>query len=440
MIALAAPLDRTRGVSPLGAPLVSYAQNFEDVLLARVFNQQNHGFYLDIGAYDPEIGSVTKAFYDRGWRGINIEPGPIFARLAANRPEDINLEIAVTDYTGEVGFIDDPSDPGLSRLSAPDARATPQRMIACDTLTRILATHGEGRTPDFIKIDAEGAESAIINSTDWRAIRPSVLLIEATPPWTNEPANQSWEAILHDYGYQRAYFDGINMFYIPVERADLQRHFTLPVNALDHFVMYNQALATLQRDLLDSQRAFAASEVIATALRAERAALAGQLAEAVADHQVFRDRLAIQLEWPDAPRPLRVSLGLARFLRHLRLPRTQASAPLSTGSNNASLAARPTRSPLKALLLFTYRPLRPIVRPIAWRLRWFLVGDIRHDLARLNERLDRQTNHAFDAGLAHDQACAHASAQAQTDQLIGLVETALLTLALEAERLAAERR
>ena len=434
MIALVAPLDRTRGVSPLGAPLVSYAQNFEDVLLVRVFNQQNHGFYLDIGAYDPEIGSVTKAFYDRGWRGINIEPGPIFARLAANRPEDINLEIAVTDYTGDVGFIDDPSDPGLSRLSAPDARATPQRMVACDTLTRILATHGQGRTPDFIKIDAEGAEFAIINSTDWRAIRPSVLLIEATYPWTNEPANQSWEPILRDYGYQRAYFDGINMFYIPVERADLQRHFVIPVNALDHFVMYNQRLATIQRDVLDSQRAFAAAEVITTKLRAERAALAGQLAEAVADHQAFRDRLAIHLEWPDAPRSLRVGLGLARFLRRLRLSRPRASASFDTGSNNASPAAHPMRNLLKTLLFLAYRPFRPILRPMAWRLRWFLVGDIRHDLARLNERLDRQATHALDPNLAHEQA------RAKADPLIGLVETALVTLALEVERLAAERR
>ena len=53
---------------------VSYAQNFEDVLLHRVFGGQETGFYVDVGAYHPVDGSVTKAFYDLGWSGINLEP------------------------------------------------------------------------------------------------------------------------------------------------------------------------------------------------------------------------------------------------------------------------------------------------------------------------------------------------------------------------------
>src|SRR5438477_8765804 len=40
--------------------MISYAQNFEDVLLARVFSAQTTGFYVDVGAHDPEIFSVTK--------------------------------------------------------------------------------------------------------------------------------------------------------------------------------------------------------------------------------------------------------------------------------------------------------------------------------------------------------------------------------------------
>ena len=53
---------------------ISYAQNFEDVLLNRVFRDRLDGSYIDIGALHPTIDSVTKAFYDRGWSGINIEP------------------------------------------------------------------------------------------------------------------------------------------------------------------------------------------------------------------------------------------------------------------------------------------------------------------------------------------------------------------------------
>ena len=55
---------------------VSYAQNYEDLMLWRALRHVEQGFYVDCGAYDPEEHSVTKAFYERGWSGINIEPVP----------------------------------------------------------------------------------------------------------------------------------------------------------------------------------------------------------------------------------------------------------------------------------------------------------------------------------------------------------------------------
>jgi hypothetical protein len=61
---------------------ISYAQNFEDVMLWRALKGLKKGFYIDVGAHDPEVDSVTKAFYDRGWCGINIEPAEVpFRRL-----------------------------------------------------------------------------------------------------------------------------------------------------------------------------------------------------------------------------------------------------------------------------------------------------------------------------------------------------------------------
>src|SRR5579863_744930 len=80
---------------PRREALVSYAQNGEDVLLGRAFGWQTDGFYIDVGANHPVNDSVTKAFYDRGWRGINIEPGRVFEKLAAMRPRDVNLPIAL---------------------------------------------------------------------------------------------------------------------------------------------------------------------------------------------------------------------------------------------------------------------------------------------------------------------------------------------------------
>ena len=40
--------------------MISYAQNFEDVVLNRVFHDVKDGRYIDVGAYDPVIDSVTR--------------------------------------------------------------------------------------------------------------------------------------------------------------------------------------------------------------------------------------------------------------------------------------------------------------------------------------------------------------------------------------------
>ncbi len=42
---------------------ISFAQNAEDVMLWRALGHVRAGFYIDVGAQDPELDSVTHAFY-----------------------------------------------------------------------------------------------------------------------------------------------------------------------------------------------------------------------------------------------------------------------------------------------------------------------------------------------------------------------------------------
>jgi hypothetical protein len=89
----------------LDVSFISYSQNCEDVLLHRALRSISKGHYVDVGAGDPKINSVTKAFYDAGWTGINVEPLPFrFQRLVAERPRDVNLGIVVSDTNGTVPF------------------------------------------------------------------------------------------------------------------------------------------------------------------------------------------------------------------------------------------------------------------------------------------------------------------------------------------------
>jgi FkbM family methyltransferase len=88
-------------------PFVSYARNCEDVILWRALHDVEKGSYVDVGAGDPEVASVTRAFYERGWSGINVQPlDEYFQRLVELRERDTNLKVALG------------RQPGLSTLEA----------------------------------------------------------------------------------------------------------------------------------------------------------------------------------------------------------------------------------------------------------------------------------------------------------------------------------
>lgn len=225
--------------------LISYAQNFEDVLLARVFDGISRGFYVDVGAHDPEYLSITKHFYDRGWRGINVEPVPAAHRnFESLRPRDVNLAFAAGREEGEARFFI-PGDSAFATLDEDvakhSARTLGDKTIVSATvrirpLTAILEEH-EVRHIDFLAIDVEGAELAVLEGLDLARYRPVVIVCEATEP--AEPLNfdqpetvfthHRWEPLLTEAGYRCVFFDGLNRFYLRSESEGLSRRFAIPV-------------------------------------------------------------------------------------------------------------------------------------------------------------------------------------------------------------------
>ncbi len=78
----------------------------EDLLIDFLLDFKSHGYYVEIGANDPnEFPSHATRFYLKGWRGINIEPqlSP-FNKLVEARPEDINLNIGIGPMLGKADF------------------------------------------------------------------------------------------------------------------------------------------------------------------------------------------------------------------------------------------------------------------------------------------------------------------------------------------------
>src|SRR4051794_10819280 len=102
---------------------VSYSQNFEDIMLWRALHNVSNGRYIDVGAHDPNIESVTRAFYERGWSGINIEPVDAeYQKLLLHRPRDVNLKVALGARRTIAPFFVN-SSTGLSTLSRELAEA-----------------------------------------------------------------------------------------------------------------------------------------------------------------------------------------------------------------------------------------------------------------------------------------------------------------------------
>jgi FkbM family methyltransferase len=143
---------------------ISYAQNFEDVMLWRALKHIEKGFYIDVGAWSPDQDSVTRAFYEQGWHGINIEPNPEFNQQLQNRrPHDINLQLAVGDReeTLTMNFL---ANTGLSTLDDTIAQKHQQagweverQPVQVTTLLNIWADHiPPGQDVHFLKLDVEG--------------------------------------------------------------------------------------------------------------------------------------------------------------------------------------------------------------------------------------------------------------------------------------------
>ena len=232
----------------------SYAENFEDVVLSRVFKDQKWGFYIDAGANDPEMHSVTKHFYDRGWSGVNIEPHRgFYGRLCRERPRDVNLNVGLADQETTAPFFEEKSGTGISSLTPLFAdwnigREVEDRLIELTTLARVCEQYAH-RTIDFLKIDVEGVERPACEGGNWSKWRPRIVLIEANWPEYFD----DWDRWFKDRDYLFAYFDRINRFYVRVEDRDLIPTISMPFNSHDRAIPYQvmRIIDQLERELHD---------------------------------------------------------------------------------------------------------------------------------------------------------------------------------------------
>jgi FkbM family methyltransferase len=222
----------------------SFAQNGEDVVLWRALGHVDRGRYIDVGANDPSLYSITKSFYDRGWRGITIEPVDYFAqRQRDERPGDIVVEAAVTSTPGEPIVLHEIPETGLSTLVTEISDVHSDAgwkvrdiVVPTRSLNDILDEAGWHDVDiHFMTVDVEGAEADVLASIDLSRWRPWVLVIEATAPLTTVPTHERWESQVLQAGYEFCLFDGLSRFYVAAERKNLRSTLDHAANVLDNY-------------------------------------------------------------------------------------------------------------------------------------------------------------------------------------------------------------
>jgi len=191
--------------------VLHYSQEGEDIILERLLADRAGGFFVDVGAHHAQRFSNTYALYRKGWRGINIDATPgSMASFVALRPEDVNLELAISDRTQmlELSVF---KEPALNTFDAQLARAymaagserTGTVQLQAKTLEQVLDTHlPKGRRIDLLSVDVEGEDLAVLQSNNWEKYRPDWVVIEALDTPFSAVAAQPAVAFLIEIGFE----------------------------------------------------------------------------------------------------------------------------------------------------------------------------------------------------------------------------------------------
>lgn len=246
---------------------VSYSQNFEDVILMRAFSDVAQGFYIDVGAQHPLIDSVSRAFYEKGWRGIHVEPVPAYAQaLREDRPDETVVQAMLGERNDRLRFYEIPNT-GLSSSVQSIAQAhaahgfrVEETEVEQTTIASIFDNAGD-QPIHWLKIDVEGNELSVLRGWLRHPARPWTVVMESTLPLCQSPTHQTWESHLRARGYSFVYFDGLNRFYLHKKHLDLKPKFNHGPCVFDDFSLSGLSSAPFCNHVLAAQEMLLQSTV-----------------------------------------------------------------------------------------------------------------------------------------------------------------------------------
>lgn len=146
-----------------------FTQRDEEDYILPFFNKVI-GRFLDIGAYDGETFSTTRALALKKWMGVCVEPSlsilPALEKRYENNPRVIIIPKAITMQTGVIDFYDSGGDMissiSLKHVALWESKNCTFKKVKVETLSPDDLFKQVGYNFNFISLDVEGTNLEIL--------------------------------------------------------------------------------------------------------------------------------------------------------------------------------------------------------------------------------------------------------------------------------------
>ena len=224
----------------------------ENELKAAFFGATRQGFFVEVGANQPQQGSQSWQFEQAGWRGVLVEPQPDLAeRLRqARRAHVVAAACSSPTNAGKTMTLHvlGPHSSLNPELAVTGVVAESEIAVPVRTLDEIL---GEADAPapiDFVSIDVEGHEVEVLSGFDLARWRPRLILVE------DHVTSLATHRALTRAGYRLIRRTGPNGWYVPQQHAPRVGLGWLQIARKYYFALPVRKLRDAKRRLRDRLR------------------------------------------------------------------------------------------------------------------------------------------------------------------------------------------